>query len=145
MGSVQKWENGFLRGATYKFELINNIHIGEVITYISKCNLNGEKDNVILYATISGRIGVFIPFETGEEFDFFTHLELVLRVEVDLLSGREHIIYRSMYGPVKGIIDGDLCEEFYMLEEGKKNVEKEIEENKEEIENRLNNMRNKIY
>ena len=145
MGSVQKWENGFLRGATYKFELINNIHIGEVITYINKCNLNGEKDNVILYATISGRIGVFIPFETGEEFDFFTHLELVLRVEVDLLSGREHIIYRSMYGPVKGIIDGDLCEEFYMLEEGKKNVEKEIEENKEEIENRLNNMRNKIY
>ncbi|CUS21383.1 LAQU0S03e01310g1_1 [Lachancea quebecensis] len=31
------------------------------------------------------------------------------------LVGRDHTVYRSYYAPVKKIIDGDLCEQFYQL------------------------------
>ena len=31
------------------------------------------------------------------------------------LVGREHVVYRSYYAPVKKVVDGDLCERFYHL------------------------------
>ena len=147
MGSLKKWEIGFLHGASFKLNLICQFHVGDMITCIRKCNLKNDKDNnLILYITISGRIGVFIPFKNRDEVDFFIHLEMYERIEIENLSGREHLMFRSVYGPVKCVIDGDLCEEFLCLDFDKqKSLSSQLEENTNEIKNRLENMRYKIY
>ena len=68
------------------------------------------------------------------------------RIEIENLSGREHLMFRSVYGPVKCVIDGDLCEEFLCLDFDKqKSLSSQLEENTNEIKNRLENMRYKIY
>jgi len=56
-----------------------------------------------------GGICAFLPFEKKEELDFFTHLEMFLRIESQPLAGRDHVMFRSSYAPVKDVIDGDLC------------------------------------
>ena len=57
-----------------------------------------------------GSIGAYFPFETKEDVDFFVHLEINLKIEVQPLCGRDHTMFRSFYGPAKAVIDGDLCE-----------------------------------
>jgi hypothetical protein len=39
------------------------------------------------------------------------HLEMHMRQHSVPLCGRDHMAYRSAYFPVKGCIDGDLCEQ----------------------------------
>ena len=34
---------------------------------------------------------------------------------LSLSPGRDHLAYRGAYAPVKGVIDGDLCNEFRLL------------------------------
>lgn len=38
-----------------------------------------------------------------------------LRLEGLSGVGREHLSYRSSFGPVRGVVDGDLCAEFLTL------------------------------
>jgi splicing factor 3B subunit 3 len=45
----------------------------------------------------------------------FQQLELALRTDDKPLAGRDHLAYRGYYIPVKGAIDGDLCERFLLL------------------------------
>lgn len=52
-----------------------------------------------------GSIGAFLPFQTKEDIDFFVHLEMYLRLDVLPLAGRDHVMFRSFYGPVKVTID----------------------------------------
>jgi splicing factor 3B subunit 3 len=39
-----------------------------------------------------------------------------MRVEFPPLCGRDHLAYRSFYAPVKSVVDGDICEQFNMLD-----------------------------
>ena len=55
----------------------------------------------MLYTTLHGAIGVFVPFVSREDVDFFTHLEMHVRQENNPLCGRDHLAYRSFYFPVK--------------------------------------------
>ena len=57
----------------------------------------------MVYGTTMGSIGALYPFETKEDIDFFIHLELHLRIESQPLCGREHVTFRSYYGPCKVI------------------------------------------
>jgi splicing factor 3B subunit 3 len=145
MSSQKKWEVGYLHGAAYKLNLIAQYHVGDLITALCKTSLKGGDDNIICYCTSSGRIGVFMPFETREEVDFFIHLEMYLRIEIDNVVGREHQMFRSCYGPVKCVIDGDLCEEYFSMEsEKQKQLTKDLDKNKNEVLNSLLDIRNKI-
>ena len=145
MGSKKKWEVGYLHGAAYKINLIAQYHLGDLITTMKKISFHGENENVICFGTSSGKIGVFLPFETREEVDFFVHLEMYERIEIDNIAGRDHQMFRSCYGPVKCVIDGDLCEEFMTLESGKRKVlASELDKNESDIINKLEDMRNKI-
>ena len=69
-----------------------------------------------------GNISCFVPIETKEDVDFFTHLEMYLRIESQPLCGRDHVMFRSIYAPVKNVIDGDLCELFSKLDFNKQRV-----------------------
>lgn len=55
----------------------------------------------LVYATVTGTIGVLVPFTAHEEQDFFQHLEMHMRSENPPLCGRDHLSYRSYYFPVK--------------------------------------------
>lgn len=51
-------------------------------TKIIKCQLNPHTgQELILVATMMGGLQVFVPFETREDVDFFSHLEMYLRIE----------------------------------------------------------------
>ena len=70
----------------------------------------------IIYNTIWGGIGALHPFVSREDVDFFTHLEMHMRKARPPLCGRDHLAFRSYYFPVKNVIDGDLCEQYVLLE-----------------------------
>jgi len=145
MGTKYKWDVGYLNGAAYKMELIAQYHKGDLITSLKKCSLNGSNESLLIYGTSSGSIGVFMPFETREEVDFFVHLEMYLRIESQPLCGRDHQMYRSSYGPVKCVIDGDLCEEFSALDFSKQKImAAELDKTPVEICKKLEETRNKI-
>lgn len=145
MGTKYKWELGFLHGAAFKLSLLAQFHRGDLITSIKKCSLSGGSQDLIVYSTTSGAIGVFMPFETREDVDFFVHLEMYLKLEVSPLSGRDHQMYRSAYGPVKCVIDGDLCEEFSSMDlQKQKLLSTELDKTPTEITKKLEELRNKI-
>uniref|UniRef100_A0A1I7YY68 CPSF_A domain-containing protein n=1 Tax=Steinernema glaseri TaxID=37863 RepID=A0A1I7YY68_9BILA len=69
-------------------------------------------EDALIYTTLSGSIGILVPFRSKDEFEFFQTLEMHMRVENPPLCGRDHLSYRSFYAPVKFVVDGDLCEQF---------------------------------
>ena len=118
-----KWENGNLNGAAFKMDAINQFFIGEVGTQVTKACLNPQAGcEMILISSTMGSISAFLPFESREDVEFFTHLEMYLRIEAQPLCGRDHVMFRSIYAPVKDVIDGDLCEMFSNLDFNKKRV-----------------------
>jgi splicing factor 3B subunit 3 len=145
MGTKHKWDIGYLHGAANKMEMIAQFHRGDLITSMKKSSLSGGSETLIVYATAMGAIGVFIPFETREEIDFFLHLEMYLRIEMTPLCGRDHQMYRSAYGPVKCVVDGDLCEDFISLDATKQKVlSSELDKSPNEILKKLEEIKNKI-
>ena len=38
-----------------------------------------------------------------------------MKAEIKTLGGRDHSGFRSFYSPCKGVMDGDLCEQFERL------------------------------
>jgi len=74
-----------------------------------------------------GSIGIFIPFQSRENVEFFSHLEMHLRQENPPPCGRDHLAYRSYYFPVKDVVDGDLCEQYTSLDyEKQKTIAEEL-------------------
>ncbi|XXH01352.1 hypothetical protein Hte_007710 [Hypoxylon texense] len=55
-----------------------------------------------------------------EEVKFFQALESHMRNEDVSLVGRDHLMHRSYYIPVKGIMNEDLCERYRLLAHDKK-------------------------
>lgn len=105
-----------LFGAPSKMERLAEFYLGDTITMLSKTTLSFGSRDLILYGTISGAVGFFVPFSSREEALLFQNLELAMRMEVPAtIAGREHLSYRSYYAPVKAVIDGDLIETFSSL------------------------------
>uniref|UniRef100_A0A915DN08 Cleavage/polyadenylation specificity factor A subunit C-terminal domain-containing protein n=1 Tax=Ditylenchus dipsaci TaxID=166011 RepID=A0A915DN08_9BILA len=116
--SMHFWDRGNLN-ATQKLEQVCQFYVGDMITSIQKTSLVPDSDDGLIYTTISGAIGMLVPFLSRDEFEFFQTLEMHMRVEFPPLCGRDHLAYRSFYAPVKNVIDGDLCEQFTMLDPNK--------------------------
>ena len=54
------------------------------------------------------------------------------------MTGRDHLMYRGYYQPVKGVIDGDLCERFMALgHDGKARIAAELEREPKEVEKKV--------
>jgi splicing factor 3B subunit 3 len=138
-----KWESGALNGAQSKMESICQYFMGETGTCLQK--VQTAKGNELLYvATTMGSLVAFYPFDKKEELDFFTHLEMFLRIEAPPLAGREHVSFRSSFVPVKDVIDGDLCEQFTSLDLQKQKVlAEELGRNPSEVSKKLEQMRSK--
>jgi splicing factor 3B subunit 3 len=106
---------GWLNGAPNRMKDVINFHVGDTITSLQKVSMIPGDAGVLLYATISGGIGVMIPFVSREDIDFLSHLEMQLRQAIPPICGRDHMAFRSYYFPVKDTVDGDLCEQYNTL------------------------------
>lgn len=113
------WEQSKLSGAPNKLQQLAQFYVGETVTSIQKAALVPGRTEVLVYSTVNGAVGVLAPFMSKEDADFFNHLEMHLRNSLTEMVGREHLSYRSAFIPVKGVIDGDLCEQYLTLPKDK--------------------------
>ncbi|UXI19321.1 DNA polymerase beta-like [Sarcoptes scabiei] len=141
-GLKSLWDRGWLGGASQKADAICNFHVGDQILSLNRATLIPGFSESLVYTTISGAIGVLVPFTSHEQLDFFQHLEMHMRSENAPLCGRDHLAYRSFYFPVKNVIDGDLCEQFNSLDLTKqKNIADELYLAPVEVSKKLEDMR----
>lgn len=141
-GTKALWDRGLLSGASQKAECVSVFHIGEIPLSMQKANLIPGGSDSLVYTTLSGTVGMLVPFTSHEDHDFFQHLEMHMRAENPPLAGRDHISYRSYYYPVKNVIDGDLCEQYNTLEPTKqKSIAEELDRTPAEVSKKLEDIR----
>ncbi|OBT78375.1 pre-mRNA-splicing factor rse1 [Pseudogymnoascus sp. 05NY08] len=135
-------ERQYLQGAPHRVALMAHNFANDLPTSIQKTNLVAGGRDCLLWSGLQGTIAIMIPFVSREDVDFFQTLEQHLRTEDAPLAGRDHLIYRSYYVPVKGVIDGDLCERYTLLPTDKKMmIAGELDRSVREIERKISDMR----
>uniref|UniRef100_A0A8D3CUH8 Splicing factor 3B subunit 3 n=1 Tax=Scophthalmus maximus TaxID=52904 RepID=A0A8D3CUH8_SCOMX len=141
-GNKALWDRGLLNGASQKADVVMNYHIGETVLSLQKTTLIPGGSESLVYTTLSGGIGILVPFTSHEDHDFFQHLEMHMRSEFPPLCGRDHLSFRSYYFPVKNVIDGDLCEQFNSMDPHKqKSVAEELDRTPPEVSKKLEDIR----
>ncbi|KAK4106551.1 hypothetical protein N658DRAFT_414786 [Parathielavia hyrcaniae] len=132
----------YLHGAPNRLSVMTHFYTQDLPTSIVKTNLVVGGQDVLVWSGIQGTVGVLIPFVSREDVDFFQNLESHMRAEDPPLAGRDHLIYRGYYVPVKGVIDGDLCERFTLLPNDKKQmIAGELDRSVREIERKISDIR----
>jgi len=139
------WSTREIPGAPYKLDLLNNFYTGETISKIVKTTITPGGLDFLLYATVSGTIGALFPFQSREDIEFFSNLEIQMRTENKPLCGRDHLAFRSYYAPVKSVVDGDMCEQYPLVNfDLQKKVADTLERNPGEVQKKLEDMRNNV-
>ena len=174
-GFITNSNDSFLHGAGLKLVLMNEIHLGEIITEFQTIkikedfdnnneeenensensennnNMNNSEDEMdenkikaILYGTLAGGIGMFIQFNKKEDGLFFAQMELLLREYIDEPTGRNILMAKSQYIPVKNVIDFNLIYEFFNIEPSlQKKISEELGDKPiNEIKNKISEIRN---
>lgn len=100
-------ERQYLQGAPNRLALMCHFYPQDIPTSMQKTQLVAGGRDVLVWTGLQGTLGILVPFVSREDVDFFQTLEQHLRGEEAPLAGRDHLIYRSYYVPVKGMIDGD--------------------------------------
>ncbi|RKF60135.1 Pre-mRNA-splicing factor rse1 [Erysiphe neolycopersici] len=137
-------ERSYLQGAPHRLNLLAHFYSQDIPMSIQKTELMVGGRECILWAGLQGTLGILIPFISREDVDFFQTLEQHLRTEDTPLAGRDHLIYRSYYVPVKGVIDGDLCERYLLLPPDKKQlIAGELDRSVREIERKISDIRSR--
>uniref|UniRef100_A0A915JI41 Splicing factor 3B subunit 3 n=1 Tax=Romanomermis culicivorax TaxID=13658 RepID=A0A915JI41_ROMCU len=136
------WDKGILNGAGQKLEMLTQFFIGETVTTLQKATLIPGGSEILSYTTLSGSIGILVPFTSREDHEFFQHLEMHMRNEMPPLCGRDHLMFRSYYAPVRFTIDGDLCEQYNLLDYGRqKQIAEEMDRQPSEVMKKLEDIR----
>uniref|UniRef100_A0AAF5HXG2 DNA damage-binding protein 1 n=2 Tax=Strongyloides stercoralis TaxID=6248 RepID=A0AAF5HXG2_STRER len=136
------WQRGAMNGASQKADVIAHFYVGDAVTSLELVHILSGAEKCIVYGTISGSIGILVPFLSKNEFDFFQALEMYMRRDFVSICGREHVSYRSYYAPVKNIIDGDMCEQFNLLERLKQcDIAENLQKTINDISKKLDDIR----
>ncbi|KXS19436.1 hypothetical protein M427DRAFT_450591 [Gonapodya prolifera JEL478] len=141
-GNKLVFEKGFLQGAAYKLQRVCEYFVGDTLTSITKTALVPGGREILVYTSMLGSIGIFVPFQSKEDVDFFQNLEFHLRNELPPICGRDHLAYRGSFIPAKGVIDGDLCEQFSLLPwEKRTQIAEELDRTVPEVMKKLEDIR----
>jgi len=144
-GGAVQWTNRQIIGAPHKLSLMNSFYTGETITKVVKTTITPGGRECVFYATVLGTLGVMIPFQSREDVDFYTKLEMHMRQEWKSHVGRVHENFRSYYTPVKAVVDGDLCEQFVLLSSDlQKKVAEDLDRTPAEVQKKLEDIRNSL-
>lgn len=103
-----------------KLKPIVRFHVGAAVTWLQKTALASLGPKYLLYATMTGALGAFVPLRSHDDIEFFSRLERELRASNGPLCGRSHLEFRSYYAPLQNCVDGDLCERFLTLTDDEK-------------------------
>jgi len=134
-----------LNGAPSKADEIVQYHIGETVTSLQKVSLGPGNAEVLLYTTLLGGIGALMPLTAKDDLELMQALEMHLRQEAPPLSGRDQLMFRSSYFPLKGVVDGDFCMQFNMLAPDlQKGIADELDRTPAEISKKLEELFNRI-
>lgn len=131
-------ERQYLGGAPNRLDPQLHFFAHDVPTALQKTPLVSGGRDVLFWAGLQGTLGALVPFAAREDVDFFQALEQQLRAEAPPLAGRDHLVYRSYYVPVKGVIDGDFCERFLVLgRDVREKIAAELERSVREVERKI--------
>lgn len=131
-------ERPYLQGTANRLDLMIHFYTQDIPTSLQKTPLVAGGRDVLVWTGLQGTVGMFVPFASREDVDFFQSLEMQLAAQNPPLAGRDHLIYRSYYVPVKGVIDGDLCETYFLLPNDKKlMIAGELDRTVREIERKI--------
>ncbi|KAJ7287318.1 CPSF A subunit region-domain-containing protein [Mycena rebaudengoi] len=135
-------EKGQFNGAPHKTQMIAHFHLGDLPMSVQKVSLVTGAREAIFYTGLHGTIGILIPLEDKEDVDFLSTLEQHIRTEQGSLIGRDHLSWRGYYVPVKGVVDGDLCETFSQLSgEKQRSISGEMDRTVGEVLKKLEQIR----
>lgn len=149
-GTVSLWREGPAGGGgggggVGDMGAVAGIYTGDVVTALRRAQLTPQGDDVLLYFTISGGVGMLQPFRSREEADFVTVLEMHMRQQHPPLLGRDHMAFRSYYSPVRSVLDGDLCERYAELPLGTRaSIAAELQSSPDDVLRRLEDMRARV-
>lgn len=131
-------DRGYLHGTANRLDLIVHYYTQDIPTSLHKTPLVSGGRDILVWTGFQGTVGMFVPFISREDVDFFQSLEMQLAATNPPLAGRDHLIYRSYYAPAKGIIDGDLCEMYSLLpNDTKMMIAAELDRSVREIERKI--------
>lgn len=131
-------ERGYLNGTPNRLDLMVHFYSQDIPTSLQKCQLVAGGRDILVWTGFQGTVGMLVPFISREDVDFFQSLEMQLAAQHPPLAGRDHLIYRSYYAPVKGVIDGDLCEMYFLLpNDTKMMIAAELDRSVREIERKI--------
>lgn len=109
------WDQGLLNGAPNKLELLAHYYLSELPTAIANVTMKLNGRQVLVISTVTGGIFSLLPTRSKDEATMFQQLEMFLRQEFVNVCQRDHLAFRSLYAPVKSIVDVTLCERYMSL------------------------------
>ena len=143
-GTRALWDSS-REDATPKFETLCTYHVGEVVTSMTRASLVAGGGESLIYVTVTGRVGAFVPFTSREDVEFYSSLEGYLRAEAPRPTGRDPQAYRSYYAPIKHVVDGDLCDVFSQLPyDTKQKIAEQLDRSVGEVMKKLEDTRNAL-
>lgn len=143
-GTRALWDSS-REDATPKLETLCTYHVGEVVTAMTRASLVAGGAESLIYVTVTGRVGAFVPFTSREDVEFYTSLEGHLRAEAPRPTGRDPQSYRSYYAPIKHIVDGDLCDAYAQLPyDAKQKIAEQLDRSVGEVLKKLEDTRNAL-
>ncbi|KAI5818999.1 CPSF A subunit region-domain-containing protein [Pyronema omphalodes] len=138
-------ERSYLQGTPNRLELMAHFFTQDIPTSVQRAQLVAGGREAIVWSGFQGTIGLMVPFVSREDVDFFQTLEQQMRNEDPPLAGRDHLIYRGYYVPVKGVVDGDLCERFSLLPRDRKQmIAGELDRSVRDVERKIADMRSRV-
>lgn len=143
-GTRALWDSS-REDATPKLETLCTYHVGEVVTAMTRASLVAGGAESIIYVTVTGRVGAFVPFTSRDDVEFYSSLEGFLRQDVQRPTGRDPQEYRSYYAPIKHVIDGDLCDAYNLLPyDEKQKIAERLDRSVGEVVKKLEETRNAL-
>ncbi|KAF2148522.1 pre-mRNA-splicing factor rse1 [Myriangium duriaei CBS 260.36] len=144
-GTFLLHEKGYLGGTSNRLALQVHNFCQDIPTSIQKTAMVPGGQELLFWAGLQGTLGILVPVANRQDVEFFTNLEAHLRSEDAPLTGRDHLMYRGYYAPVKGCIDGDLVERYFLLSRDKKEmIAAELESEVRDVEKKIGEMRTRV-
>jgi splicing factor 3B subunit 3 len=105
------WEHPNMCGTPNKLDVAAMFHVGDPIVALA------VNRDYLVFGTVAGQVGALVPLRTVGDFMRCRMLELELRRVVGQFCGRDHLMFRSYYAPLRNVVDGDLLMQYFELSE----------------------------